>query len=178
MKKLVSPAVLVGSIGIMIVLFSLSSPQLEGVRAARMQADAVIDPEVCWAGVVHFEDAIMCLTDAAEVEGEITNIPPGQQRDMIVCDVEVPEDSGNWTTEVRYHPSQTGRPPRCELVCPDMLWPGIAMANVETGVEACLRAACDPCPITGSSWGQCPSCLTDRTPSCAVACPEPEPEDP
>ena len=100
-------------------------------------------------------------------------IPPGQKRDMLVCDVETEDDSGIWTTEVRYLPSGT-LPKKCKLVCRDLLFPGLSMANVETGVEACLREVCAPCVISGGSWGHCPHCLTDRTPSCAEACPAPE----
>ena len=151
---------------------------IDTVRAVRLAADTEITEELqatCNAGIVELGDKTLCLTDQADVPGEIVTVPPGQKRDMLLCDVETEEDSGVWTTEVRYLPTGT-LPPKCQLVCEDLLFPGLSMANVETGIEACLRLACAPCPISGSSWNACPHCLSDLTPSCAESCPVPNEE--
>jgi len=157
----------------------LIAPDVATLRPARLPGDAVGLAEKCPGGAVRLDDgdAWICLTDQPTVEGELTNLPAGQKRDMLICDLEDPVDSGNWRTEVRYLPSGT-MPPRCKLVCADLLWPGVSMSTVETGTEACLRTACAPCPVTAGDWGQCPHCLSDSTPSCAEACPAPVEEIP
>lgn len=159
----------------------LIAPDIETVRIARLPGDTELDLAVaCPGGSVRLADgdAWICLTDQPSVDGELTVLPEGQRRDMLLCDVELPDDSGQWTTEVRYLPRGT-LPPNCTLVCADLLWPGVSLtANVETGIEACLRTACAPCQVRAGDWGQCPHCLSDRTPSCAEACPAPVEEIP
>jgi len=160
----------------------LIAPDIETVRIARLPGDTELDlAAACPAGSMRSADgdAWICLTDSVDaIDGEITVLPEGQRRDMLVCDAELPDDSGQWTTEVRYLPRGT-RPPSCVLVCADLLWPGVSMAaNVETGIEACLRAVCAPCQVRAGAWLACPHCLSDRTPSCAEACPAPVEEIP
>jgi len=159
----------------------LEATAVETLRPARLPAETTSQQlaEDCDGGAVLLPDegAWICLTSKETIVDEIMSMPSGQKRDLLICDEEDPEDGGTWVTRVRYLPSGT-LPPKCKLVCSDLLWPGYSIGTVETGVEACLREACDPCQVTAGHWDQCPHCLSDITPSCAETCPAPEEFEP
>jgi hypothetical protein len=60
----------------------------------------------------------------------------------------------------------------CTLAADEVLMPEVSMGAMETDVEAKLRVACSPCPVSAGSWGPCPYCLRAAG-GCASACPAP-----
>ncbi len=161
-------ALMVAGVLSMVSLVSLfgEGNVLDRPRMARLETCP--DPESedaakCSGGMHQSKNFCVCLTHSeSAVDGEIErdDIPPGLQRDFMVCEV----DGRRFT---RLFPAPAN-PAGCIDVARNVAFPGVTMTHVPSGIEAELCAACYPvataagnCPVTPASSGSCPWCLLD-----------------